>query len=164
MTVSSWTLTIPNTKGLPTSLTFHLVPGSSPLVVCIDMRAYCDTFNLGQQKYIRMKRPTDKQERCLSTYLVKHDNHRRLDISLHPKSKVSTLLGSVHITAKRAPLAFCKKIHRYTHSSKEEMSAICEDAGLMSDKMGPSIDAVCQASGQERKTKAVAQSFPHPRQ
>lgn len=47
MTVCSWTLTILDTTGKPTAFTFDLVSGSSPLIIGMDVRAHCNTYNLG---------------------------------------------------------------------------------------------------------------------
>lgn len=92
-----------------------------------------------------MKRPTDKHERFLYTYLVSDDNRLRLDISPHPYSMVNTLLGNVHTTSVRAPLAFCKRIHRYTHASESEMQKLCSDASIMIKSMKDAVRAVCDA-------------------
>lgn len=70
MTVISRTLTIHDITGKPTSLTFDLVPGTSPLIVGLDVRAHCNTINLQEPRYIMMKRPTDVEERTLFNYII----------------------------------------------------------------------------------------------
>lgn len=148
MTVSWRTLTIPDTKGLSTSISLDLVPGSAPLIVGMDVWAYYKTFNLGKQKYIKMRRLTDRQEICLSTYLVKHDTGHRLEISPHPKSKVSTLLSSAHTTAKELSLRpseiFTVNVFCWWWRRNNE----CENESVNRDSHS-GLREICQ----ERKTK-----------
>jgi len=114
---------------------FNLVPGESPLILGMDMRAHCNTFNWAKQEYIRLKRPTDSEERVLFTYLVPDDSRLRLDIAPHSRSIVTKLLGNVITTAKRAPLASCMKIHRYTYAIKDEMRELCKEVNVMDDAL-----------------------------
>ena len=143
--VCSWTLTVHGTQGKPISLTFDLVPGSSPLIVGNDVRQYCNTYNLEEQPYLRIRRPTDDGDRYLLTYLVPEDNRSRLDIAPHPLSVKSTLLGNIHTTAARTPLDFCKRVHRYTHATAEEMKALCSDAGMLNTEIEEVIERVYTA-------------------
>lgn len=160
--VCSWTLTIHDVTGKPTALTFDLVQGNSPLIVGMDVRAYCNTYNLGDQKYISLKRPTDTQQRTLFTYLVPDDSRLRLDIAPHPLSFVSTLLGNVSTTAARTPLVFIKRIHRYTHATKEEMKTLCQDANILNDQLNDTIEKVfdacevCTKNGRPKSSKKVS--------
>lgn len=142
---SSWTLTIQDTQGKPTSLTFDLVTGSSPLIVGNDVRKYCNTYNLENQPYLRIRRPTDDSDRYLFTYLVPEDNRSRIDIAPHPLSAKTTLLGNIHTTSARKPLAFSKRVHRYTHAPAAEMKRLCTEAGLFSKELEKAIDKVCAA-------------------
>lgn len=105
--ICSWTLTLHDVTGKPTSFTFDLVRGSSPLILGQDIRQYCNTFNLSAQKYVCMRRPTENGDRYLYTYLVAEDSRLCLDLAPHPLSVTKTLLGNIHTTAKRAPLVFC---------------------------------------------------------
>lgn len=143
--ICSWTLIIHDVRGKPTNFTFDLVHGRSPLILGMDVRAHCNTFNLSQQRYIELKRPTDKEPRYLFTYVVSDDQRLRLEISPHPKSKVSTLLGNIHTTARRKPLVFCKKIHRYTHASKAEMLTLCKQPGILDKNLTEAIEKVTDA-------------------
>ena len=145
MTVCSWTLTINDIHGRPTSFTFDLVPGVSPLILGQDIREHCNTFNLAEQKYIEMRRPYDDAYRYLFTYLIAKDRRLRLDIAPHPLSSKSTLLGNIHSSAKREPLAFCKRVHRYTHASAEEMKLLCKEANMLDEPLETAIDRVYEA-------------------
>lgn len=162
MVVCSWTLTVHDTTGKPTALTFDLVPGSSPLIIGMDIRAHCDTFNRDKQKYVRMKRPSDAEERILFTYLVPDDNRLRLDIVPHPRSATRTLLGNIHTTAKRTPLAFCKRVHRYTHATPDEIRRLCKDANMMTDELEQAIVKVftaceiCTKNGRPKPSRKVS--------
>lgn len=162
MTVCSWTLNTYDTTGKLTSLTFDLVPGTSPLILGMDIRAYCNTFNLGDQKYIKMQRPHDNAERILFTYLVPEDKRLRLDIAPHPRSVVRTLLGNIQTTAQRTPMTFCKKIHRYTHATKDEMRTLCQDARMLDPELEQAIENVCDAceicakNGEPKRSKKVS--------
>jgi len=165
LTICSWTLTFPDITGRPTSFTFDLVSGESPLILGQEVRQYCNTFNLSEQKYICMQRPTDKQERYVFTYLVPTDSRLRIDLAPHPLSVKSTLLGNVHTTAKRTPLAFCKRVHRYTHATPEQMRTLCKDANMLDEALLKAIDTVFKACEVCAKNgKAITKSLPHARQ
>lgn len=160
--VCSWTLTTQDIAGKPTALTFDLVQGKSPLIIGQDIRQYCNTFNLTEQKYIRLKRPTDDAERYLYTYLVPGDSRLRLDVAPHPLSVKRTLLGNIHSSAKRAPLTLCKRIHRYTHATPEEMRVLCKDANMLDDALDEAIDKVfaacevCAKNGRPKPSRKVS--------
>lgn len=145
LVVCSWTLTLHDITGKPTSLTFDLVPGRCPLFPRQDVRSYCNTFNLCKQKYIRMKRPYDKHDRYLYTYVVLEDSRLRLDLALHPLSSKSTLLGNIHTTVKRAPLVFCKRVHRYTQATLTQMKPLCKEANMLDEELLTTIDEVFRA-------------------
>lgn len=162
--VRSWTLTVHDVTEKPTALTFDLVQGSSPLIVGMDVRAYCNTYNLGSQRYILMKRPTDTEKRTLFTYIVPDDKRLRLDIAPHPRSVVTTLLGNICSSASRAPLVFSKRIHRYTHASKDETKSLCRDANILNEELEQAIDKVhdaceiCAKNGRPKSSKKVSLS------
>ena len=145
MITCSWTLTVRDTTGKPTALTFDLVSGQSPLIIGMDIRAHCETFNRDAQKYIRMKRPMDVQKRVLFTYLVSSDRRLRLDIAPHPQSVVGTLLGNIQSSHKRTPGIFRRRIHLYIHASEREMKELCRGAGMMTAELGKAIEEVCAA-------------------
>ena len=145
MTVCSWTLTINDIQGRPTSFTFDLVPGVSPLILGQEVREYCNTFNLAEQKYAEMRRPFDDAYRYLFTYLVTKDRRLRHDIAPHPLSSKRTLLGNINSNAKIEQLAFCKRVHRYTHATADEMKLLCKEANMLDEPLETAIDRVCNA-------------------
>ena len=145
ITICSWTITIHDIHGKPTSFTFDLVSGSSPLILGQEVREYCNTFNLTNQRYIQMRRPHDDAYRYLYTYLVPSDGRLRLDLAPHPLSTKRTLLGNIHTSAKREPLAFSKRVHRYTHATAEEMKLLCKEADMLDKKLEEAIEQVCNA-------------------
>lgn len=117
MIICSWSLSVMDINGLPTTFNFDLVQGSSRLIISMGVKAYCNTFNTPEQKKIQMKRPGDKSERISHIYLVPEDKRLRLALAPHPLAKVDTLLSKVS-SPRREPLVLCKKIQRYTHASK----------------------------------------------
>ena len=162
LTICSWTITIHDINGKPTAFTFDLVSGSSPLILGQDVREHCNTFNLTDQRYIQMRRPHDDAHRYLFTYLVPTDQRLRLDIAPHPRSSKKTLLGNIHTSVKREPLAFCKRVHRYTHATPEEMMILCKDADMMGPELEDAIKRVfgaceiCAKNGRPLPSKKVS--------
>ena len=145
MTVCSWTITIQDIHGKLTAFTFDLVPGKSPLILGQEVREHCNTFNLANQRYMVMRRPYDDAYRYLYTYLIPSDCRLRLDIAPHPFATKPTLLGNIHANAKRQPLAFCKRAHRYTHATAEEMKLLCSEANMIDHNREAAIDRVYAA-------------------
>lgn len=160
--VCSLTLTVQDVTGKPTSFTFDLVHGKSPLILGQDVRQHCNTFNLTEQRYIRIKRPTDDAERYTFTYIIPEDSRLRLDIAPHPLSVKRTLLGNIHAGVKRAPLVFCKRVHRYTHATPEEMRILCKDANMLDEALEQAIDKVfaaceiCAKNGRPKSSRKVS--------
>ena len=141
----SWTVTIHDTQRRPTAFTFDLVRGQSPLILGQDVRGYCNTFNLTNQRYIEMKRPKDDAHRYLYTYIDSSDGRLRLDIAPHPLATKKTLLGNIHTTVKRQPLTLCKRVHRYTHATPDEMRHLFQDANMLDNELEDAIEQVCNA-------------------
>lgn len=112
--------------------------------------------------YICMRRPTDNGERYLYTYLISEDTRLRLDLAPHPLSVKRTLLGNIHTTAKRAPLVFCKRVHRYTHAPPEQMKSLCKEANMLDADLIEAIDKVfnacevCAKNGRPAPSKKVS--------
>lgn len=111
----------------------------------MDVRKYCNTFNLATQRYIEMCRPTDNADRVFYTYLVPNDSRLRLDVAPHPLATVGTLLGNIHTTVQRTPMAFCKRIHRYTHAHPDALREICANARILSEPLDHAIAKVSAA-------------------
>ena len=145
MIVYSWTITIHDVHGKPTSFTFDLVSGNSPLILGQEIREHCNTFNLANEKYIQMRRPHDDDYRYHYTYLLPSDRRLRLDIAPHPMFTKRTLLGNIHTNAKRQPLAFSKRVHRYTHATADEMKLLCKEADMLDKQLEAAIEQVCNA-------------------
>lgn len=95
--------------------------------------------------YIRLKRPTDIQERILFTYILPNDCRLRLDLAPHPTSVVQTLLGTTTALTGRSPKNFCKIVHRYTHATEHDMRELCKDADILDPALDAAIKAVCDA-------------------
>lgn len=162
MTICSWKITLHDLNGKPTSFTFDLVPGKSPLILGQEIREHCNTFNLASKRYIEMRRPYDDDYRYLYTYLVPSDRRLRLDIAPHPLSSKQTLLGNIHTSAKRQPIAFCKRVHRYTHATADEMKLLCTEANMLNSNLEAAIEQVCNAcdvcakNGRPAPTKKIS--------
>ena len=134
------------------------------MILGMDGRKYTNTFNLHVQRYLDMKRPTDKENRIFFTYIAEGGERLRLDIAPHPLSTASTLLGNIHTTTKRTPLAFCKRVHRYTHATADEMRDLCKDGGILNDELDNAIERVvsacdiCTKNGRPKPTTKVSLS------
>lgn len=77
---------------------------------------------------------------------VHDDSHLRLDIAPHTRSSVGTMLGNINSTATISQLVFSKRIHLYTHATKDGMKSLWKDSGILTDDLEKSIEKVCGAS------------------
>ena len=48
----------------------------------------------------------------------------------------------MNLLGKRTPLAFSKKIHRFTHAPPDEIKDLCYNAGILDDELSNAIDTV----------------------
>lgn len=156
----TWYLTLFDTQGLPTTIPFDLVEGHSPLVIGLDVEKYGTINNV--QNYTEFKRPNDNAKRKLLTYVDTDDNGDEriwLDIAPHRKSSVTSLMANVK---KRPELNLVKKVHRFTHGNRHELSTLFEDAGMMTDKVKKAIDKVtsscipCTKSGRPANSTKIS--------
>lgn len=155
-------------NNLPTSFTFDLVDGSSPLLIGLDVREYTDTFNLPEEKCIKIKRPYDSSPRFFGTYISpegmssNRDKRLRIAISMQSHTNLRSLMSNLHLKSKRSPLLFSKQIHRFTHTRPLEVKTICEQAGILTSNLGEAIDKVdeacevCVQSGRPIPSKKVS--------
>lgn len=140
----SWTLTIPDSNGLPTSFSFDLVAGSSPLIIGLDTKQYANTINLESHPYIEFRRPTDNNPRRFPTYITRSesDSRLRMEIAPHASSSMPSLMANIH---GRKELSLAKKIHRYTHATATEMKHIYHTANQLTEPLAQAFDKVYTA-------------------
>lgn len=81
-TVCSWTLTTPEINSLPTSLTFYLVRGSSPLMIGLDVIQHSIQMNTSatESPHISILRPSDNAHRIFNTYIHSEDQGNELTL------------------------------------------------------------------------------------
>lgn len=70
----TWYLTLFNILGLPTTIPFDLVEGSSPVIIGLDIEKYGNTNKMHARKCFEFKRPQDKHIRKFFTYISKDAN------------------------------------------------------------------------------------------
>lgn len=108
-----------------------------------------------------MKRPSDREERILYTYLVTSDSRFRSDISPHPRSTVGTLLGNIQSTKLRTPPVLRKRIHCYNHASEQKMKALCKNAGIMNEDLEKANEEVVPDLRKERDTETHSKDITY---
>ena len=143
--IATWTFTVLDIYGRPTTLSYDLTEGRAPLITGLDVKKYSDTCNLSDPPFVKIKRPSDNAPRYFYTYLVEGDDRLRLELVPHRKSTVKTLLGKVQNLSIEKPLHLAKKIHRYTHATADEMIRICQKAGIMNEKLKKALEKVAEA-------------------
>lgn len=135
-----WNITIHDVRGQPTTFSFDLVKGHSPLIIGLDSKKSADTLNRCSPSGVVFQRPCDSTPREYLTYIAPDESRcerLRLDIVPHPMSSASSLLANV---VKRHDLNITKKIHRYTHATVEKMKRIIKDGGMAT----PELNAACE--------------------
>lgn len=150
--VARWTLSIADAKKKPTSISFDMVEGEEPLLIGLDVKQYCDTFNRASQTFVKFKRPCDNEERLFFTYISKDegDNPRiRLEITTHYGSTMMSMTASI---GNRKGLNMVKKIHRFTHATADEMIDILKDAGRLTPDVKLNCERVYASCGICAKT------------
>ena len=145
--LASWTLTVMDRYSNPFALTFDLVQGESPLIIGLDVTEYADILNRELPSCITIQRPTDIQTLSMYAYVKsEHTNDKarrlRMEIIPHGRSSLSTLMANISTLGSRKPLAFSKKLHRFTHAPATEIKEICSKAGILNKRLSQAIDTV----------------------
>lgn len=146
--VCSWTVTFADTQGNPTSFTFDIVKGDSPLVMGLDVGRHTDSHNLTAKPLIKILRPRDNALRILKTYIEGDDKRNpdclrmRVELAPSPQSAICTLLTKLHTRATRAPKTLAKQLHRLTHAPSQQVKNLCRHAGILSEDLEDAIDAI----------------------
>lgn len=161
----SWTLTLHDIDGQPTSFTFDLVEGDSPLLLGLDIKQHSNTMNITTPRYIKFKRPEDKSPRRFVSYIkpdpVDGTLRLRMELVPHSNSTVRSLMANIK---KRPDLSLAKKVHRYTHATIEEMKGIFKNAGRLTDGLQTALENVfdaceiCNSSGRPHNMKKLSLS------
>lgn len=160
--IYTWRLTVNDIYEKPTTFSFDLVDGYSPLIVGLDLKQHSDTINRCKRKHIIFQRPYDTSPRTFYTYLSQDEGNNdrlRLNLIAHKNSTYKSLLGrkGKHIDANAI-----KKIHRFTHATAKEMKSILTDAGIQDkhihdicDRVYDSCD-ICASSGTPSHKKKIS--------
>eukprot|EP00737_Agarophyton_chilense_P003821 gb/GEZJ01004587.1/.p1 GENE.gb/GEZJ01004587.1/~~gb/GEZJ01004587.1/.p1 ORF type:complete len:188 (-),score=14.60 gb/GEZJ01004587.1/:737-1300(-) len=100
---------------VPTSSSFVLEDGSSPLHLGLDIKRYANTIHLSSPSHIELRRPGDTKPRRFLTYLSQDKNDARLRLEIAPlaHSTAKSLLATFH---GKADLLIAKKGHGLTHA------------------------------------------------
>ena len=153
--------------GHPIALSFDLVRGESPLIIGLDVTQYANIINSETPRYISIKRPTDSRTLALFTYITTEGSdgktqRLRLEISPHKHSSITSLMENISMLGKRTPLAFSKKIHRFTHANADEIKHICKNAGILDKELSRASDVVdseceiCARNGRPASMRKVS--------
>lgn len=67
--ISAWSLNMKDTKNKTITLTFEVVNGNYTLTIGLDIGKQSETDNISQPWKIKIKRPSDNDERILETYI-----------------------------------------------------------------------------------------------
>lgn len=132
-------LTVFDTQGLPTTIPFYLVEGNSPVVIGMDIERYANINSMDECKQIEFKRPHDNSKLKFLTYVetdANGDERLRLDVATNRKSSVTSLMANIK---KRPELNLVKKIHRFTHGNKDELTKLLTEAGMKTERMEKAI-------------------------
>lgn len=156
--------------GHPLALTFDLVRGNSPLIIGLDVTQFANIINTKNPRHMEFQRPTDTRTLSLFTY-VDYDNaqHRtqrlRAEIIPHARSTVTTLMANINSLGSRRPLAFSKKLHRFTHAPADEIKGLCRTAGILDDDLSRAIDIVdkecevCAKNGRPASIRKISLTY-----
>lgn len=135
-----WKLTLNDVRGQPTTFSFDLVQGVSPLIIGLDKKRNADTLNRSKTRRICFQRPCDTVERVFHTYIAKDESRCSrlwMEIVPHEGSTTASLMSNIK---RRQPLNIEKEMHRFTHGTSKEMISLLKDAGLE----GPEYKRACQ--------------------
>lgn len=133
--MAKWYLKTMDRNSKPTVIPFDKVERDSPLILGLDVKRFLNTFNLSKPTEIMIKRPTDKQQRELLTYIGKDENGNLrtwIDIAHHPKTTVKSIMAT---ETKRNTLNKVKKTHRFKHASSIHMVNLLKTAGYNDEKL-----------------------------
>lgn len=157
--VCSWSIIVQDLNDRPIEITFDLFDDSSPLVIGLDLKQYTTTDNFNFRLII--KRPTDKEERTLRTYMTNNsltDCRIRAELVRMPESYALTQTGKFM----DRPATIVKRLHRLTHAPAAEMQTILKDAGILTNEMRDIITNVtrnceiCVKSGPPKVSRKIS--------
>lgn len=166
--IGSWELTTTDAEGKSCSLDFDVIAGDSPIIIGLDIGKYCIQNNVAPVPFIYFQRPSDSTPRMFNTYVASEAGStlcERIRVSVLPKpqERVSSLISAtlLHRTS-RAPKVTAKRIHRLTHAPSEQIKAVFEQAGALTDGLSEAIDTVenacgiCRSSGRPAASRKIS--------
>lgn len=121
---------------------FDLVNGKSPLIIGLEVKRYSVTSNIGVNKTLVFKRPTDKNCKKINIYIAQDEtgNDRfKLELIFHRKATISSMLRNMN---KNKQLNLIKKINRFMHALSEEMKLLLKYAGIFTSALGSTYERV----------------------
>lgn len=159
----SWDLKVSDAHGKPTTFTFDLVEGESPLILGLDVKRFANTDNLAAPPYIRFKRPQDIDTRVFHTYIEPdHDGNDRIRFEIVPH--LGSTVSSLMTTTKNSDINLAKRLHRFTHATADEMKRLLSDADQLTDELKKACEKVydaceiCISSGQPKPRRKISLS------
>lgn len=127
--ICSWTIIIQDIDNKPVALTFDLTNDDAPLTVGLDVQQYLQRDFTKRDAYITILRPQDVSSRSLLIHTQDEGLKKRAHIDLIGLKQESSSLAATSFAINARPITLAKRIHRYTHGSKEEMIGMLERMG-----------------------------------
>ena len=146
--MASWIFTVIDLDNNPTFFIFHLVEGSSPLLLGPDVKYFTNTLNLLNEKCIIIKSPSDTGQRCFSTYIFPDVTHGsgnkrlRIAIAMQANANEKLLMSDLQLKSQHSPLLFSNQIHLFTHARPLEVKSICAEAIILTEKLEDAFEQV----------------------
>lgn len=122
---------------LPTTLRFDVTEDESPIVLAMNLKRHSVTDNISVPSRIIIDRPHDRNPRILQMYTSGDTLFNiRLILFVAPVTKLSAcMLGKALNFQPLGGIPLAKRIHNATHESEPQTLSICEDAGLLDEKL-----------------------------
>lgn len=159
----SWSITVQDLAGSPTTFDFDLFRDDSPLIIGLDLRIHSNTENMGTGRAFKFKRPTDSDVRMFQTYVSgEHDLDKRLRVNLCSTVGVTTdkTMGALISNLRASRLV--KRFHRLTHATPSETRRFMKSGGRLTGDVEKEIEEVhhaceiCAQSGQPEPSRKIS--------
>jgi len=159
----SWTLVIEDIQGRAQSFLFHLVEGDDPLLIGEDVVRKGKVDNI--ENLFLLQQP-DGGFNSFHTYYDAAEGRRRLSATVPVSTSERAVVSYLTISSGRIqgmlPHSIAKKLHRYTHATVQEMTKICQAAGILNEKIRRALEdtfeacEVCCTTGRPKDSKKVS--------
>lgn len=159
----SWSITLQDISGRPTTFDFDLFRDESQLIIGLDLKAYSNTENMGMERLFKFKRPTDSEVRTFRTYMSgTSELNNRLRVELCPALDISTDQTVGVLVANVRASTLVKRFHRLTHATPEETKRFMREGGKLTEEVEREIIEVyracelCCRSGQPAASRKIS--------